>query len=144
MKKKIITTSIIAFTFYAAKAQDDFNPFKDRQLIFDVVNICAVLIVIYAISSFILRIVKQIFDYRLKNKMIEKETTEIIVAQLLQPDRKEIKSVLLQWFFILAGIGVGFTIINYMPFGLHSLAIMAFSIATGFLGSYFFTRQRSQ
>ena len=65
-----------------------------------------------------------------------------VVAQLLQPESgKEKRNYLLQWFFILVAIGIGFTIMNLTrPFGLHSLAIMAFSIAAGFGGYYFFTR----
>ncbi len=141
MKKISITLAIILASI-AANAQENFDPFKDRQFIFDVFNICAILTVIYMIAGFILRIVKQSLDFKLKNKIIDKGTEEPVVAQLLQPVNKESRRYLLQWFFILAAIGIGFTIMNLTrPFGLHSLAIMAFSIAAGFGGYYYFTRK---
>jgi len=140
--KKIITAVIILLSSIAAEAEDGFDPFKDRQLVFDVVNIAAILAVVYMISSFILQIIRQNFDYRIKSKVIEKGTAENIVHQLVQPNKKDPRNTLLQWFFVLAGIAIGFTIINFtQPFGLHSLAIMAFCIAAGFAGCYFFTRR---
>ncbi len=144
MKKLFVTVSAIAFAL-SSNAQDNnnFEPFKDRQFIFDSVNICAILLVIYLLSNFILRIIRQSLDFKLRNKIIDKGTSEPIVAQILQPEsNKEKRNYLLQWFFILAAIGLGFTIMNITkPFGLHSLAIMAFSIAAGFGGYYFFTRE---
>lgn len=144
MKKIFATISAIAFAL-SSSAQDNnnFEPFKDRQFIFDSVNICAILLVIYLLSNFILRIIRQSLDFKLRNKIIDKGTSEPIVAQILQPEsNKEKRNYLLQWFFILAAIGLGFTIMNITePFGLHSLAIMAFSIAAGFGGYYFFTRE---
>ena len=144
MKKIIITTTVI-FTALASNAQENFDPFKDRQFIFDAFNICTVLLVIYMISSFILKMVKQNFDYRIKNKVIDKATPENIVQQVLQPDDNKTKgNQLFQWIFLLVAVGAGFIIINLSrPFGLHSLAIMAFSIAAG-LGVYAYFKKRQQ
>ena len=131
----------------AASAEDNnYDPFKDRQFIFDSVNICAVILVIYLLSSFILRLIKQSFEFKIKNKILDKGTNEPVVAQLLQPEtNKEKRSYLLQWCFILAAIGLGFTAMSLSrPFGLHSLAIMAFSIAAGFGAYYYFTRETSK
>ncbi len=54
MKKIFITISAIAVAL-SSSAQDNnnFEPFKDRQFIFDSVNICAMLLVIYLLSNFI-------------------------------------------------------------------------------------------
>jgi hypothetical protein len=142
--KKILSTTAVLMISLAAIAQDDKEPLINRQLIFDVLNICAVVGVIYLISNWILQMMKTNLDYRLRNKVIEKETAENIVAQILQPGKRDEgngKSIL-QWFFILAGIGIGFTLINFTrPYGLHSLAIMAFSIAAGFAGYYYASRR---
>lgn len=143
MKKLLVTISAIALALSSNAQDNNFEPFKDRQFIFDSVNICAVLLVIYLLSNFIVRIVRQSLDFKLRNKIIDKGTSEPVVAQILQPEsNKEKRNYLLQWFFILAAIGLGFTIMTVTkPFGLHSLAIMAFSIAAGFGGYYFFTRE---
>lgn len=143
MKKFIasITTITLGLTVNAQEA--NYDPFKDRQFIFDSFNICAVLLVIYLLSSFILRLVKQLLEFKLKNRIVDKGTEEPVVAQLLQPEtNKEKRNYLLQWLFILTATGIGFGIMSLTkPFGLHSLAIMAFSIAAGFGGYYLFTRE---
>jgi len=143
MKKLLITISAVTAVASANAQDNNFEPLKNRQFIFDSMNICAVLLVIYLLSNFILRIIKQSLDFKLKNKIIDKGTGEPVVAQLLQPEsNKEKRNYLLQWFFVLAAIGLGFSIMSLSrPFGLHSLAIMAFSIAAGFGGYYFFTRE---
>jgi hypothetical protein len=142
--KKTITAVAILFTSFAAKAQDNFDPFTDRQFIFDAFNICSIVLVIYLITAFFLQLMKQNLDYRLKSKIIEKGTAENIVTQLMQPTAKKPRSNVLQWVFILTGIGVGFTAIKLSrPFGLHSLAIMAFCIAGGFAGYFYFTREKA-
>jgi len=141
--KKIISTTLILSLAAAVQAQDNnFDPLKDRQLYFDILNICGILAVIYLISSFVTMILKQHYNYRIKNRMLDKGTEENIVRQLLQPEKKENKNNILQWFCMLAAIGVGITLVSLIrPFGLHSLAILAFSLAAGFGAYYYFTRQ---
>lgn len=143
MKKTFVTVTTIIAALTASAQDNNFDPFKDRQFIFDSVNICAVLLVIYLLSNFILAIIKQSLEFKLKNRILDKGTGETIVSQLLQPETdKGKRNYLLQWFFILVAVGLGFSIISLSgPFGLHSLAIMAFSIAAGFGGYYFFTRE---
>jgi peptidoglycan/LPS O-acetylase OafA/YrhL len=141
MKKTIITSAVIFVSFAANAENNAAEPIIDRPFVFDVVNICAVLLVLYVITQFLLRLFKQIFEYRLKHKMVEKQTPADVAEQLLKPGIQNSKSYILQWLFILSGIGIGFTILNFTrPFGLHSLAIMAFSIASGFLGYYLFDK----
>jgi hypothetical protein len=142
MKKFITTASICCFAF-AVQAQDNnFDPLKDRQLYFDILNICAVLAVMYVVSTFIMQVLRHHYNYRIKNRMLDKGTEENIVRQLLQPEKKENKNDTLQWFCMMAAIGAGLILVSLTrPFGLHSLAILAFSMAAGFGAYYYFTRQ---
>jgi hypothetical protein len=93
---------------------------------------------------FVLTIIKQIMNYRLKNKVIEKAIPEQIVTSLFETDGKEHKNANIKWFAILTGIGVGLTIVYYtLPLGIHSLAIIAFCMAASFL-SYFIFLKRTE
>jgi NADH:ubiquinone oxidoreductase subunit 3 (subunit A) len=142
--KKISLTVVVSLLAIATQAQvhENFEPFKDRDFLFDVLHISTMLIAIYLISSFILQIFKAGMTARIKNRMLDKGTEENIVKELLQPDKKENKNYILQWFFIMVAIGVAFLLLMLTsPFGLHSLAIIAFSIAAGFGAYYYFTRQ---
>jgi len=132
----MLTSTIVA------NAQDKQEPLIDRELIFDLVHICAVVLIIYLVSSFILQLIRQNLDYRLKSKIIEKETAENVLGQLIPPDKTNPSNTILQWFCTLVGIAIGFMVMTFtQPFGLHSLAIMAFSVAAGLGIYYFFTRR---
>jgi hypothetical protein len=141
MKKIFATATVLCFAF-AAKAQENFDPSKDRQFYFDILNMVGVLSGLYLISSFIQRLFKQYYGYRIKNRMLDKGTEENIVKELLKPDKKDNKDYFLQWFCMMAAIGAGILLVTWIrPFGLHSLAILAFSIAAGFGAYYYFSRQ---
>jgi hypothetical protein len=46
---------------------------------------------------------------------------------------------------MLAAIGAGLLMVSWVrPFGLHSLAILAFSVAAGFGAYYYFSRQKEK
>jgi len=141
--KKISLTVAVFLVAIATQAQDheNFEPLKDRDFLFDALHIGTTLIAIYIIASFILQIFKSGMNARIKNRMLDRGTEENIVRELLQPDKKENKNYILQWFFIMLAIGVAFLLIMLTnPFGLHSLAIIAFSIAAGFGAYYYFTK----
>jgi hypothetical protein len=143
MKKILISAFILCIAFAAqAQAPENFNPLTDRQFYFDTLNIIGILSGLYIISSFIQRLFKQYYGYRIKNRMLDKGTEENIVKELLQPDKKENKDYVLQWFCMLAAIGAGIFLVSWIrPFGLHSLAILALSMAAGFGAYFYFSRQ---
>jgi hypothetical protein len=81
-------------------------------------------------------------EYRLKNKIVERGIPENVASSILQTNPKEDRNTNIKWAAILAGLGAGFTIIYYtLPLGIHSLAIMAFSVAASFLSYFFFLKQ---
>jgi hypothetical protein len=141
MKKALIIFAALSGSI-AAYAEDKPEPLINREFIFDLIHIIAVLLVIYLISSFILQIVRSNFDFRLKVKILERQTQDPVVTQLFQPDKPNPFNSILQWICALAGVGVGFLIIDMTePYGLHSLAIMALCVAAGLLVYYFIAKR---
>ena len=139
--KKIITFVPAGFVTMAVNAQDNYPRINDGMS-GEVFRICATIFVVLAFMVFILAILKGIFEYRLKHKIVDKGIPENIISSLLK-DKGEGRNINIKWFAILAGLGAGLTIVNYtLPLGIHSLAIMTFSIAFSFLG-YFFYLKRS-
>jgi hypothetical protein len=143
--KKISMTLCISLLAVYVQAQEqikeNFEPFRDRDFMFDALHICATIAVIYLVSYFILQIIKNAMTFRIKHRMLDKGTEENIVRELLQPDKKDNRNNILQWFFMLASIGVGLVLVRIIqPYGLHSLAILAFSLAAGFGSYYYFGR----
>jgi len=130
--KKIVSTIIALHGIIAVNAQGS-------HLNESVFNACAAIFVMLAIMVFILAVLKNFFEYRLKNKIVDKGINENITSSILQTAPKEGIHTNIKWFAILAAIGAGLMIINFtLPLGFHSLAIMAFSISLSFLGYYFF------
>jgi hypothetical protein len=125
-----------------ANAQSTYNPFRDSSFMDNLMRITGTLLAVFLVSSFFLSIIKMFLDHRIKNRMIDKGVGENVVSQFLQPGKKETTNTAIKWFVIFAGIGLGLTLIDlFQPFGIHSLAIMSFCIAAGFLGYYYFTKK---
>ena len=146
--KKSILVSVLFFLVAIVNAQpkqQDIELIKFEKNSYNNMQMFEVLTTIFAAGlfmTFILLVLKRVYDYRLKTKIVEKGVPENIIASILQPSRNEDGNSNIKWFSILAGIGAGLTIVNYtQPIGIHSLAIMSFCISVSFLGYYFFTKK---
>jgi hypothetical protein len=140
--KKIITTVLLLMSIVALHAQGNFSTFNDRDFDLDLLHTTGTLVGIYIFTSFIISIIRFILDGRVKSRMIEKGVSETIVEQFLQPTRTDGKSIAIKWFLVLTSIGIGLFIIDAtLPLGIHSVAIMAFSIALSFLGYFMYIRR---
>lgn len=136
--KKISTIAAIMATPFLANAQGTESPINYMETI----RICSSIFALGIFMVFILAVLKQILDHRIKNKIVENGVPENIISSLLSTNSNEDKNVNIKWFSILMGFGAGLTIVYYtLPLGIHSLAIMAFCIAVSFLGYYFFLKQ---
>ena len=146
--KKSILVSVLFFLVAIVNAQpkqQDIELIKFEKNSYNNMQMFEVSTTIFAAGlfmTFILLVLKRVYDYRLKTKIVEKGVPENIIASILQPSRNEDGNSNIKWFSILAGIGAGLTIVNYtQPLGIHSLAIMSFCISVSFLGYYFFTKK---
>lgn len=136
--KKIINIAVIVAAPIFSNAQSGNSQVMDKE----VFNICATIFTVGLFMIFILVIIKRVMDYRIKNKIVEKGIPDSIASSVLQTSPRENRNINIKWFALLAGIGIGLTIINYtLPLGIHSLAIMVFCVAASFLGYYFFLKQ---
>ena len=141
MKQVIIIATVLLLPF-GVNARHDSTLQEIADIPLGVIGIPAVILALYLILTFILTFAKSIMDNRLKARMIEKGVSDKVVEQLLQPDGKDVKGQAMKSFLLLSGIGLGLTIINFfLPIGIHSIAIMSFSIALSFLGYYYFLKR---
>jgi len=142
MKQFIITIAATAVSL-AAKAGPDQS--SDNSFKFKALDLSSTILTILLFSVVILTFIKWLLDYRLKNKLIEKGAPGNMVSQLLQPVIRDNKNVTIKWFSLLTGLGLGLSLVDhFQPLGIHSLAIMSFSLAASFLGYYFFISRREK
>jgi|ERR1035438_643446 hypothetical protein len=143
--KRITTIAAITLASFAANAQEESKAIIDKDFMRELLTNSGVLIGIFLFTTFFLTIIRSVLDSRLKNKLIDKGASENVVNQLLQPLKKDSKLEPLKWFSVLSGIGLGLALIGaFQPLGIHSLAIMSFSLAAGFLAYYFFSKKSEQ
>ncbi|HZE86025.1 MAG TPA: hypothetical protein VE035_17015 [Puia sp.] len=141
MKKIISIVTVITLPF-ALHAQEHLrDPFREVDIERLLSNFFAIL-AFFLMVGFILSLIRLIQEFRLKNKMIEKGVSDKVVEQFLQPTQRDTKGTAIKWALVLGCIGGGLTVINYsLPIGIHSLAIMAFSISASFFGYFWYLRQ---
>jgi hypothetical protein len=137
MKKINLLAALVLASLPVFAQGDRQNSLNDPE----VVRIIFTIAVIIIFMVFILGIMKLYLGHRLKNKIIDKGISENIATSVLQANHQEDRNSSVKWFMLMAGTGAGLLIVNYtQPLGIHSLAIMSFSISAGFLGYDLFTR----
>ena len=140
--KKITTITIIMLMTLSLNAQSVYKLLDGKEISRELIDIPASLLAVILVFLFLLNAIKWILNYRLKSKMIDNDVSNDIINQLLQPGKNETRQQAIKWFIILMGIAIGLTIISFFqPLGIHSLAIMIFSIAISFLAYYFYLRR---
>ena len=135
--KKIITIATVCSVSFTANAHGSDVEYNE-----EILQVAAAIFVVGMFMYFIITVLQRILEHRLKNKIIDKGISENIAQSILETKVKEDNRYMnIKWFVILAGIGIGLLSVYYTePLGIHSLAIMAFSISLSFLGYYLFIR----
>ena len=104
-------------------------------------RVIASIFVLGMFMIFILAILRNILNNKIKHKILEKDIPVEVASSILKTGSNEGINSNIKWFAILLAMGIAFMGIHYtLPLGLHSLAIMAFSISGSFLGYYFFLK----
>ncbi|MPR32405.1 hypothetical protein [Salmonirosea aquatica] len=133
--KKIPYIICLTILPYLARAQSEHMAFFDQEMI----KICLALLSTGVLLLFILEVVKQFFDYRLKNKILELRVPEEVANAILKPKTGRSS---MKWVSVFTALGIGLTLVHFArPLGIHSAAILAFSTAAGFLVFFYYLRK---
>jgi hypothetical protein len=97
----------------------------------------------YLLCSFVLAIVRTVLNYLLKRQIVASAVSETVVGRLLPGPQAE-QNKLVKWIALLLSTGTGLALCNwYLPLGIHSVIILIFSTALGFLAYYLFLRRQA-
>ncbi len=97
---------------------------------------------LFLLGSFVLAAIRLVLNYLLKRQIVAAATSESIVARLL-PGPQDEQNKVVKWVALLFSAGAGLTLCSwYLPLGLHSVIILLFSTAFGFLAYYLFLRRQ--
>ena len=99
---------------------------------------------LFLLCNFVLAAIKLVLNYLLKRQIVAAAVSESIVERLL-PGPQDEQNKVVKWVALLLSSGVGLTVSSwYLPLGLHSVIILLFSTAFGFLAYYLFLRRQTK
>lgn len=97
---------------------------------------------LFLLGYFVLAAIKLVLNYLLKQQLVAAAVSESIVARLL-PGPQDEQNKVVKWVALLLSSGAGLAVCNwYLPLGLHSVIILLFSTAFGFLTYYLYLRRQ--
>lgn len=99
---------------------------------------------LFLLCNFVLAAIKLVLNYLLKRQIMTSAASESIVERLLPGPQNEQNKVV-KWVALLLSTGLGLALCSrYLPWGLHSVIILLFSTAGGFLAYYLFLRRQAK
>ncbi|MBC6611478.1 hypothetical protein H8B15_11115 [Hymenobacter sp. BT507] len=98
----------------------------------------------YLLCSFVLTAIRLILNYLLKKQIVASAVSDNVVERLL-PGPQDEQNKVVKWIALLLSSGAGLTLCSlFLPLGLHSVIILLFSTALGFLVYYLFLRRQAK
>jgi hypothetical protein len=143
MKRSLL---LLLFCFVAATAQAQTAPVAalDGDALEFARKIILPAIALFLLGSFVLGAIKVVLNYLLKRQILTAGVSESMAERLLPgPQSEQNKAV--KWAVLLLSTGTGLAVCRfYLPLGLHSVIILLFSTAFGFLTYYLFLRRQAK
>ena len=101
-------------------------------------------VALFLLGYFVLAATKLVLNYLLKRQIMASAISESIVERLL-PRPQDEQNKVVKWVALLLSTGTGLALCSrYLPWGLHSVIILLFSTAVGFLAYYLFLRRQAK
>ena len=136
---------LFCLTAWGAQAQSAPMPAPDYSTLqYIAKSVFLPIFGLFLLCNFVLVAIKLVLNYLLKKQIVAAATSESIVERLL-PGPQDEQNKVVKWVVLLLSIGGGLTVCNwYQPWGIHSVIILIFSTALGFLAYYLFLRRQTK
>ena len=143
--KSFLLLVFFCLTAWGAAAQDAPAPAPDYSAWYPLAkHVFLPVFGFYLLCSFVLTLIKMVLNYLLKRQIVAAAVSESIVQRLL-PSPQDEQNKVVKWVVLLLSTGTGLALCNwYLPLGLHSVIILLFSTALGFLAYYLFLRRQAK
>jgi hypothetical protein len=140
--KRFLLLLLCCLTTWEACAQPALVPALDANTLELARRVFFPALALFLLGYFVLAAIKMVLDYLLKRQIVAAAVSESVVERLLPgPQHEQTKVV--KWIALLLSTGVGLLLCNwYLPLGIHSVVILLFSTALGFLAYYLFLRRQ--
>lgn len=144
LMKGFLLLLLFCLTTWGASAQSALVPALDNNTLELARKVFSPGLALFLLGYFILAAIKLVLNYLLKRQIVAAATSESIVERLL-PGPQDEQNKVVKWVALLLSSGAGLTVSSwYLPLGIHSLIVLIFSTALGFLAYYFFLRRQTR
>ena len=131
-------------TTWQASAQSALVPALDVDILELARHVALPGVALFLLGYFVLGAIKLVLNYLLKRQILSAAVSESIVERLLPGPQSE-QSKIVKWIALLLSSGSGLLLCSwYLPLGIHSLVILLFSTALGFLAYYLYLRRQAK
>ncbi len=142
MKRFLLLCCLIAGE---ASAQPVLLPALDENAVELARGIIVPAILFSLLSYVVLTAIKLVLNYLLKNKIVDTAIISETLVERLLPGPQNEQNKVVKWVALLLSTGTGLALCSrYLPWGLHSVIILLFSTAVGFLAYYLFLRRQAK
>ena len=126
-----------------ASAQPAALPALDANAVELARRVLVPAILFFVLGYFVLAAIKVVLNYLLKNKILDTTAVSASVVERLLPGPQDEQNRVVKWVALLLSSGAGLAVCNwYLPLGLHSVIILLFSTAFGFLAYFLYLRRQ--
>lgn len=134
---------LCCLTTWEASAQPALGPASDYSTLYPFAKqVFLPVFGLFLLCNFVLATIKLVLNYLLKRQIVAAAVSESIVERLL-PGPQDEQNKVVKWVALLLSSGAGLAVCNwYLPLGLHSVIILIFSTALGFLAYYLYLRRQ--
>lgn len=141
--KRLLLLLLCCLTAWEAAAQAALLPALDANAVDVARHVFFPAIALFLLGYFVLAAIGMVLNYLLRNKIIDAAVISANVVERLLPSPQDEQNKVVKWVALLLSTGTGLALCNwYLPWGLHSVIILLFSTALGFLAYYLFLRRQ--
>lgn len=142
LMKGFLLFLLFCLTTEEASAQHTLVPALDDNVLDLARHVLLPGLALFLLGYFVLAAVRMVLNYLLKRQIVAAAVSESVVERLLPGPRDEQNKVV-KWIALLLSSGVGLTVCSlFLPLGIHSVIILLFSTAFGFIAYYLFLRRQ--
>lgn len=145
LMKGFLLLLLCCLTAWEASAQSALLPALDNNAVDLGRHVVLPAIALFLLGYFVLAAVRLVLNYLLKNKIVDTAVISESVVERLLPGPQDEQNRVVKWVALLLSSGAGLAVCNwYLPLGIHSVVILLFSTAFGFLAYYLYLRRQTK
>ncbi|WP_157530879.1 hypothetical protein [Hymenobacter norwichensis] len=142
--KSFLLLLLFCLTTWGASAQGSPSLELDTNALDLARHVLLPALALFLLGYFIIAAIKTVLNYLLKRQIIAAGISASLVERLL-PGPQDEQNMVVKWIALLLSSAIGLWVCTqYLPLGLHSVIILLFSTALGFLAYYLILRRQTK